>query len=456
MTTLKQYIDIFNNNVEMLNSGSCDVMNSLRKGASETLKNATLPKKGSEDYEHCDLTAILSPDYGLNIARVPMKVNPALSFKCDVPNMSTALFFLINDSFASTDNSYNKLPDNAYIGSLKKIASQHPEIISKYYGTVAEMSNLLVALNTMLAQDGFVIYVPKGVKVEKPIQLVNILQSEMPLMVCRRILIILEENAEAQLLMCDHTQNNSHEYLNLQTIEIIAKRGAKFDIYDLEESSVKTNRLSSLYLHQEEDSNVLIDGITLFNGHTRNEYVCTFKGEHSELQLLGMGIEDDMRTLDTYSLIRHNVKNCHSNELFKYVLDDHATGSFSGRIYVAPYATNTTAYQANRNVVGSESAKMHSKPQLEIYNDDVKCSHGTAIGQLDEQQLFYMRTRGLSEEIAKTLLKQAFMSDVIDGVRLPALKDRLRMLVENRFSGGKSGCASCSADCHIENLEKND
>ena len=450
MGDLKQYLDIYKSNSELLNAGSCEVMNTHREKAADVLENIELPKKGGEDYEHSDLASLLAPDYGINIARVPMKVNPAASFKCDVPNMSTALFFLINDAFACTDNSYNKMPKEVLVGSLKRIAQQYPEIISKYYATVADVKNPLVALNTLLAQDGFVLYVPKGVKVEKPIQLVNILQSEMPMMVCRRILVILEENSEAQLLMCDHTQNEMYDYLNLQTIEIVVKKGARFDIYDLEESSVKTNRLSSLYLHQEEESNVLIDGITLFNGNTRNEYVCSFVGENAELQLMGMGIEDDSRKLDTYSQIRHNVKNCHSNELFKYVLDDNAQGTFSGRIYVAPHATNTTAYQSNRNIVGSESAKMYSKPQLEIYNDDVKCSHGTAIGQLDEQQLFYMRTRGIAEGTAKTLLKQAFMVDVIDGVRLPALKDRLRMLVENRFSGIKSGCASCSADCRIE------
>lgn len=450
MSALKQYIDIYNDNAELLAKGSSSLLNNHRSEALAELQSSMLPSKGSEDYEHTDLDNVLSVDYGINIARVPINVNPAASFKCDVPNMSTALFFLINDAFACTEISYNKLPETIFAGSLKKISDRFPELLAPYYGAVADMKNPLVALNTLLCQDGFVLYVPKGVKVEKPIQLVNILQSEMPLMVCRRILIVMEEDSEAQLLLCDHTQNPDCDYLNLQTIEIIARKGSKFDLYDLEESSARTNRLSSLYLHQEENSNVLIDGITLFNGSTRNEYYADFNGENAELNLFGMGIEDEARKLDTYSLIRHNVGNCQSNELFKYVLDDNALGSFSGRIYVAPGAVKTAAYQANRNIVGAETARMYSKPQLEIYNDDVKCSHGTAIGQLDEQQIFYMRTRGIAEETAKTLLKQAFMADVIDGVRLPALKDRLRMLVENRFTGNKSGCASCASDCHIE------
>ena len=162
---------------------------------------------------------------------------------------------------------------------------------------------------------------------------------------------------------------------------------------------------------------------------------------------IGMGIEDYSRHLDSYSRIDHIAGDCHTDELFKYVVDDEAVGAFAGLIYVKPGADKTEAYQSNRNIVGSDRARMFSKPQLEIYDDDVKCSHGTAIGQLDEMQVFYMQTRGIPEETAKLLLKQAFMADVIDGVRLPGLKERLQMLVERRFAGGEANCASCKASC---------
>lgn len=447
MNALKQYIELFDEHKDLVNSNGAPLLNDFRDKARGILENMTLPAKGTENYEHSDLNEVLAPDYGINIARQAIAVNPAASFKCDVPNMSTALFFLINDSWACTDNSYNKVPEGVVIDSLRRVATNNSELIADYYGKVAEITNPIVALNTMLAQDGLVVYIPKNTIVEKPIQLVNIFQNASPLLAFRRLLIIAEENSQAQLLVCDHTQNQECDFLSVQTVEIVAKRGARFDLYDLEESSKKTNRLSALYIRQEQDSNVLVDGITLTNGKTRNEYYARLDGTHAELSLLGMGIEDEERSLDTYSHISHNVSDCQSNELFKYVLDDNAKGAFCGRIYVAPYATKTEAYQANRNIVVTDTAKMHSKPQLEIYNDDVKCSHGTAIGQLDAQQIFYMRARGLSEETAKVLLKQAFMSDVIDGVRLPALKDRLRMLVEKRFSGADASCANCGVDC---------
>lgn len=447
MNALQQYIDLYSDHGSLIHDHSCPTLNAHRAHAAQNLRNMALPAKGSENYEHTDLRELLEPDYAINLARVPLDVNPHDTFRCDVPNLSTALFMLLNDRWAETDISRRQLPEGVIVDSLAHAAETMPELVGKYYNRLADPANPLVALNTMLAQDGLFLYVGKGVKLEKPLQLVDILQYGMPLLTPRRMLIVVEEDAEARLLICDHTQNPDVKLLSLQTTEIFVGRNARFDLYDLEESSRLTTRLSSLYLRQEAGSNVLLDGITLFNGTTRNEYFCTMPEPDAELHLYGMGIEDDDRRLDTYSRISHEAERCHSEELFKYVVDDHAVGAFSGRIHVAPGAQKTEAYQANRNIVGSTDARMFSKPQLEIYADDVKCSHGTAIGQLDAMQVFYMRTRGLTEQTARTLLKQAFMTDVIEGVRLPALKDRLRQLVELRFSGASGACASCRQEC---------
>lgn len=451
MGALTQYIDLYRNHRDLVDGNSAATLNALRRDALDCLENCILPAKGSENYETTDLEAILSPDFGVNIARVNIDVNPSASFHCGVPNMSTSLFMLVNDIYSETDSSRLGLPEGLEVGSLRNFCINHPEISARYYGGIADMANPLVALNTLLAQDGIVVYVKKGVKVEKPLQFVNILQNGAPLMAVRRLLIVLEEDAEVRILSCDHTQNPDVDFLSLQTIEVYAGRNSHLDYYDLEESTEQTSRLSSLYLRQEEGSNVLIDGITLYNGNTRNEYFCTFAGEHAQLRLLGMGIEDCKRHLDTYSKIEHRVKHCHTDELFKYVVDDEAVGAFAGLVHVLPGADKTEAYQSNRNIVGNDTARMFSKPQLEIYADDVKCSHGTAIGQLDEKQVFYMQTRGIPEATAKLLLKQAFMADVIDSVRLDGLKDRLHMLVERRFAGGSANCNTCRSACATPN-----
>lgn len=451
MSALTQYIELYREHRELVDSHSSGVLNSLRPEALAELERTTLPRKGSENYETTDLEEILAPDYGLNIARVNIDVNPSASFHCGVPNMSTSLFMLVNDLYSETPSSRLGLPEGVEVGSLRYFAVNHPEIAAAHYGRCADMRNPIVALNTLLVQDGIVVYVRKGVKVERPLQIVNILQNGAPLMAVRRFLFILEEDAEVRVLSCDHTQNPDIDFLTLQTVEVYAGRNSRLDFYDLEESSEKTSRLSALYLRQEEGSNVLIDGMTLYNGMTRNEYHCVFDGEHAGLRLLGMGIEDRKRHLDTYSKIEHRCKHCHTDELFKYVVDDEAVGAFAGLIHVLPGADKTEAYQSNRNIVGTDTARMFSKPQLEIYADDVKCSHGSAVGQLDGKQVFYMQTRGIPEATAKLLLKQAFMADVIDGVRLEGLKDRLHMLVERRFAGGSPDCSSCRSACASAN-----
>ena len=449
MGALTQYIDLFKDHRDIVERNSEPVLNECRARALEVLENMTLPKKGSENYEKTDLDRLLAPDYGINIARVNIDVNPTASFHCGVPNLSTSLFFQVNDIYAESRNCREGLTEGLYIGSLREFARCHKDVAEKHYGKLADINNPIVALNTLLAQDGIAIWAKKGVKVEHPLQLVNILQNGIPLMAIRRVLIVLEEGAEVKLLSCDHTQNPDTDFLTLQTIEIFAGKDSVLDFYDLEESTERTSRLSALYLKQDEGSNVMLDGITLYNGTTRNEYYTRFDGEHASLSLYGMGIEDRKRHLDTYSSIVHAKGDCKTDELFKYVVDDEATGAFAGLIHVLQGADKTEAYQSNRIIVGSDSATMFSKPQLEIYDDDVKCSHGTATGQLDGMQVFYMRTRGIPEATARLLLKQAFMADVIDGVRIPGLKDRLHLLVEKRFAGGVPGCATCQGGCAV-------
>lgn len=445
MNGLSQYVELWNNSSELIERNSPAALNKLRRQAAGVLEKMRLPKPGTALYPYTDLDVMLAPDYGLNLARIPMDVDPSASFRCEVPRLSTSLFFIVNDSFKASPTAWNGLPEGIEISSLRKVAEENPEFIGKYYGKLADINNPIVALNTLFCQDGFVMRIRKGVKVEKPVQLVQILHAAIPFMAVRRLLIVAEEDSEATLLVCDHTQVPEQDLATLQTVEIYAGENSRLDVYDLEESTESTRRLSALYLRQEKGSRVLIDGITLFNGTTRNEYYCRFEGDDAELRLLGMAIEDGTRQQESYSHIEHDSKRCHTDDLFKYVVDNQARGSFVGRIKVSPGATGTEAYQSNRNLLGSDTARMHSKPELEIYNDDVKCSHGTAIGQLDATQLFYMRTRGLAEDEARLLLKQAFMADVIDGVRLSPLADRLRHLVEMRFAGTlSSDCGGCS------------
>ena len=443
MKAEQQYIDLFAQCEDLVCRESSGVMNVPRAAALADFERLGFPSSRAEDYRYTDVSRSFAPDYGMNLKRVRIPVNPQDVFHCDVPNLSTSLYFVVNDSFYHQALPKAHLPEGVYIGSLKDFSDERPEVAARYYGKLATSSkNGIVALNTMFAQDGFVVYVPQGVAVERPIQLVNIFRSDVGLMANRRVLVIMEPRSEAKLLVCDHSIDTVR-FLANQVIEVFVGEGASFDYYDLEESSDTTTRFSSLFVKQEAESNVVINGITLTNGLTRNDYQIELLGERAETTLCGMSILDKEQHVDTYTHITHAVPRCKSNELFKNVLNDQAVGAFSGRILVREGADKTEAYQSNRNLCATREARMYSKPQLEIYADDVKCSHGMTTGQLDEEAIFYMRSRGISLDEARMLLSVAFTSDVIDHVRVEALRDRLHRLVEKRFRGELAKCAGC-------------
>ena len=388
MKAEQQYIDLFAQCEDLICRHAAGVMNAPRAEAFADFERVGFPSVKSEDYKYTDVAQSFAPDYGLNINRLSIPVNPYDVFRCDVPNLSTSLYFVVNDTFYDKMLPKAHLPEGVYAGGLNAFAEQYPEIAARYYAKAASSKHDgIIALNTMLAQDGFVLYVPKGVVVERPVQLVNIFRSDVDTMANRRILVIMEAQSNAKLLVCDHSIDDV-KFLATQVVEVFAGEGAYFDYYDLEESSDSTTRFSSVHVKQEAGSNVLVNGITLNNGLTRNNYYVELNGEQAEATLCGMSILDKEQQVDSYSHITHAAPYCTSNELFKNVLDDQAVGAFSGRILVKEGAQKTAAYQTNRNLCATREARMYSKPQLEIYADDVKCSHGMTTGQLDENALW--------------------------------------------------------------------
>ena len=438
----QQYIDLFAQTEAMLCRHSAEVLNAHRAKAFADFERIGFPTRKQEKYKYTDISKFFEPDYGLNLNRLEIPVNPYEVFKCDVPNMSTSLYFVVNDAFCKVAPPAT-LPDGVLFGSLKEMAEKHPDLVKKYYGKLADTSkDGVTAFNTAFAQDGVFLYVPKRVVVEKPIQLVNILRADVNFMVNRRVLVVLEEGAQARLLACDHAMDNVN-FLATQVIEVFVGENAVFDLYELEETHTSTVRISNLYVKQEAGSNVLLNGMTLYNGTTRNTTEVTLAGEGAEINLCGMAIEDKNQHVDNHTKIDHAVSRCTSNELFKYVLDDHALGAFAGLVLVRPGAQQTVSQQTNRNLCATREARMYTQPQLEIYADDVKCSHGATVGQLDEAALFYMQQRGISAREARLLLMFAFVNEVIDTIRMDALKERLHLLVEKRFRGELNKCKSC-------------
>lgn len=443
--SLTQYTDLYRNHPAEICAHAPEALNALRQSALDILSQSRLPEKGDEGYEHTSLNDMFAPDYGVNINRVKMQADLSAALRCDVPNISTLLAVNINDMPSVTAH---RLPEGVIFATISQIAETNPDFLKKYYGSVAPLANPEVALNTLLAQNGLVIWIKEGVTVEKPLQLVNLLGADHPLMAVRRLLIVMERNSRANLLVCDHTGRDNVELLNSCVTEIIVKEGSTLSVCDMEEATPLTSRCGGMFVSQKDDSKFTAVAVTLSCGNTRNDFKISLDGHHTETRLYGMAIASSRQHIDNQTYISHTRERGMSDQLFKYVLTDDATGAFEGLIYVAPGAVKTEAYQSNRNLLGSFGAKMHSKPQLEIYCDDVKCSHGATTGQLDPEALFYMRSRGIPEDEARTMLMQAFMSDVISSVEIESLRQRLTHLVERRFAGGKDCGDSCSASCH--------
>ena len=438
-----QYTDIYKECRDMLCQHSTEVMNAVRDQAFGDFQAQGFPTRKVERCKYTDMEKLFEPDYGLNLKRLDIPVNPYNAFKCDVPNLSTSLYFIVNDAFYSKNDPKAPLPEGVIIGSLKEEADRHPELIGKYYARIAKTDeDAVTALNTMLAQDGLLVYVPKHVVVDRAIQVINILRSDVDLMVNRRVLVILEEGADIKLLFCDHAADDRN-FLATQVIEAYVGDNASLHLYCLEETHAKNKRVSNLYIKQEANSRVNHTIITLHNGITRNKTDLTLSGEGASCVLNGCVIADKEQHVDNNTLIDHQAAHCDSKELYKYVLDDKATGAFAGKVLVRQGAQQTTSEERNNNIGATKEARMFTQPMLEIYADDVKCAHGSTVGQLNDAALFYMQQRGISQKEAKLLLELAFINEVVDTIQLEPLRDRLHHLVEKRFRGELSKCEGC-------------
>lgn len=443
MGSEKQYIDLYRETAGMIKSHSAGVLNGVRDKAFEDFCRQGFPSRKVERYRYTDMSKLFEPDYGLNLNRLEIPINPYEAFKCDVPNLSTSLYFVVNDAFYTKQLPKTELPDGVIVDSLCRVATENPGLIERYYARMAKTEDdAITALNTMLAQDGLLVYVPKKVKLDRAVQVINILRSDVDLMVNRRVLIILEQGAEAKFLFCDDSADDRH-FLTTQVIEAYVGENASLDLYCLEETHVKNTRVSNVYIEQQAYSRVNHNVITLHNGVTRNKLDLVFKGEGAECFANGCVIADKTQRVDNNTLIDHQVPHCTSNELYKYVLDDDAVGAFAGRVLVRHDAQKTNSQETNNNLVAAKTARMYTQPELEIYADDVKCAHGCTVGQLNDAAMFYMRQRGISEKEAKLLLEFAFVNEVIDKMELAPLRERLHILVEKRFRGELNRCEGC-------------
>lgn len=443
MGSLEQYLQLYTAESQRIASGSCAPLNALREQQYSLLAERGLPTLRHEEYRYTDIQSMFALDYGVNLNRAVPAINPYKTYRCAVPNLSTWLYFVVNDVVMPSQGNVAQLPEGVFVGSICQMEAKNPDFIAKFYHSAAGKNfDAITALNTLLVQDGILVYVPKDTLLKRPIQIVNVSTAKHDLMVNRRIMVVLEEGANGSVLLCDHAEGTS-QYLSTQVIEAFVAQHAHLDIYSIEETQKSNLRLSNLYVEQGAHSDVSYTSVTLTNGKTRNRAEFRLLGENAKVQARGAVMANAEEFVDNYLLVDHAVPQCESEMLYKYVLDGKSTAAFTGKVLVREGAQKTLSEQINANLLASPEARILTQPMLEIYADDVKCNHGSSIGKMDENALFYMRQRGIEEEEARLLLQNAFVNEVISHIPMEQLRDRLAHLIDMRFRGELSPCQGC-------------
>lgn len=438
----EEYSQIYKENLSLIEAGAPEQMNAKRTKAFDSFIEKGIPSNKVEAYKYTNLQPYFKGTLDIAFSKDAALNGSTNKFHCNVPELDTHNVFLINGWFAQIEDAH-LLPQGVVVGSIREKAAEYPEVFEKYYGqSKADECDAMAAMNTAFAQDGAFIYVPKGVTVDKPIQLVNIMTGDNDRLVFQRNLIVVEDNAQLKVMLCDHTISPQKFVINNLT-EVFANENSVFDIYNIQNQHNLTTQVAGMYINQKRYSNVLTNNLTLHSGITRNNIRVTLDDENCESHVYGLYLSDKNQHVDNYSFIDHAKPHCQSFELFKGVMDDSASAAFTGRVLVRPDAQQTNAYQSNNNLLLTENAKVNSKPQLEIYADDVKCSHGATVGQLDDEAMFYLRARGINENEGRILLMFAFAYEVIEKIRVEPLKENIRGLVEKRFRGEFDKCDSC-------------
>lgn len=445
--TKEIYSQIFKDNSSEIFKGSSDYVNSIREKAIECFELIGLPQKKSEKYKYSPVNEYFSKELRQYFSPKKVEFDIKELFQCDIPELDTQVILVLNGFYYGQDEPITIMENGVVFGSLRAASIRFPELFKKHYSKYAVFENDgVAALNTAFAQDGVFLHIPKNTVCEKPFQIIHLLLSDEAQMVQHRNLFILDENAEGKILICDHTLS-SHEFLTNSATEIYAGENSKLDFTRVQNEHNKAIQLTNVFAHQLANSKVSSNYITLHGGKIRNNISVDLKGEGAENNSMGLYLVDNSQHVDNYININHLAPNCSSNQLYKGILDDTSSGAFNGKIYVAKDAQKTQAYQRNNNILLTDTAKMQTRPQLEIYADDVKCSHGATVGQLDTDALFYIRSRGIPYKESMHLLMYAFAHAVLSEIKLLPLRERVIELVDKRLRGELSQCDNCKMKC---------
>ena len=404
----------------------------LRTKSLKTFEELGFPTKKEEAWKYTSLAKLLKKDYSIfpkQETSIELK-EVKKYFLYEIDSYKVVFIDGVYSPFLS-DTTHEGIDVCLLSAALDK--PKYKKVIEKYFNQVAKKDESLTALNTSFAREGAYIYIPKSVVAEKPIQIIHFSTGKQgDFMLQPRSLVVAEENAQVQIIE-RHQSLASHAVLTNAVTEIFAEKNAMIDYYKIQNDRDDASLVDNTYIAQQQASNVKVHTFSFGGQLTRNNLNFYQEGERIDSTMKGITIIKDQQHVDHYTLVNHAQPNCESHQDYKGIYADKAVGVFNGKIYVDQIAQKTNAFQQNNNILLDDKATINTKPQLEIFADDVKCSHGCTIGQLDEDALFYLRSRGIPKKEAKGLVTYAFANNVLESVAIPALKTRINKLIANKL-----------------------
>ena len=440
-------LEQFEQHFEVFAHGDSDYVKNRRRKAAKIFAETGFPSSDLEAWRKTDLSKALAKDYHLDLSKKLSHEDVREFFSCEINQFDTDLFTQVNGWWVDGDRLLKVYDNGTIVGSLKAAMNTYPELFEKHYGKyVVNEKNGLIALNAAVFSDGYFIYVPDGVEHDRTLQMVDIINSKKHEFVNTRNLVILGKNARLKLVHCDDSIAFQNSLINSVT-EVFMDDASGLEYYKLQNKDEDSVILTNTFFHQRANTNLISNTIILNGGLVRNDINVVLNGKAANADVMGLYLVDKKQFVDNHIYIDHAVSNCTSSTTFKGIADEEARAVFNGHVLVRQDAQQTIALQNNHNIQLTNTSKIDTHPFLEIYADDVKCSHGATVGQLDEEAMFYLMQRGICDRNARMLLMLAFVTEIVDKISLPALRENTDDLVRRRLKGELSACDQCSIQC---------
>ncbi len=421
------------NHGQTLNGTSASIAQQ-REHAIERFAQLGLPTKEQEAYKYTNLATVIDRPYTLPLSPEMPAVTEEDIAPFEIDDLNAHRLVLVNGRVHEGLSDIGDLPSGVIISSLDRAGQEHPDVVEEHYGAYVDFEDdAMAALNTAFVQDGAFVYVPSGTLLEKPVFVLHVHAGEEDLLIQPRHLFVVEDGAVAQIIEKQHSLTDARTFTNTVT-EMYAGRDANLQHSITQHQGDHASQVMTTAGYHRDNSTLTSNLFSLSGEVVRNNQTLTPDGEHCESNLYGLVLGKGDMHVDNHTLVDHVHADCASNELYKHILNDRSTAVFNGKVFVHRDSQRIDAYQQNDSMVLTNEANIYTKPELEIYADDVLCSHGATSGQIDREGLFYLRTRGLTENRARILMLQAFAQEVLDEIRNDAVKAHITGVVRDRLA----------------------